>query len=145
MTKRDRIETVLRVRRVEERQAAADLARAAAVVHDAEAQLGAVRSRYEAGTVLDLVDDLVPARLRDRTIRTAQAEAIQRGRERVRDAVSTMTAKREILLARSQATRAMERLDERLAIEEEAEARRAEVRELDERATTAAGLRARNS
>ena len=130
---RDRVATVLRVRRVQEMQAAGEMARAAAAAAEAELALTGVRRRYDDHRSLDAVDALVPDRLRDRDTRVLQARAIQRSRQRVQEAVAAVDARRLDLQVRSQAVRAMERLDERLAVEAEAEARRIEIRELDER------------
>lgn len=133
--KRDRIATVLRVRRAQELQAAGELSRATMASREAERVLAALRDHYDRHRDLDHLDALVPDRLRDHEVRAAQARAIQRGRLQVREAMRTLDLRRTELLARSQAVRAMERLDDRAREDEEAERRRQETRELDERAT----------
>ncbi len=135
--KRTRIATVLRVRRVQELRAAGDLSRAGAAAREAERVLGALHDHYEHHRDLDQADALVPDRLRDHEVRELQARAIQRGRARVRDAIDAVDQARSELVVRTQAVRAMERLDERARDEHEAERRRDEVRELDERSTSA--------
>ncbi len=142
MSSQDRIRTVLRVRRIQELQAAGELARTSAAARAVEEQLVDLRRRYDDERHRDAGDDLVPARLRERTTRELQADAIRRGRDRVRDALSRVDDARLVLQVRSQAVRAMERLDERLAEEAAAELRRAEVRELDERGAALAWRRA---
>lgn len=139
MSRRDRISTVLRVRRVQQLQAAGDLAVATAAAREADRCLGVLQRHYEQHRSVDHRDDLVPERSRDHELRVLQASAIQRGRARVKDAVTTMEDRRRLLQVRSQAVRAMERLDERIAAEDEAERRRAEVRELDERGLQRSG------
>lgn len=136
--KRDRITTVLRVRRAQELQAAGELSRATAAAREAERVLGALRDRYDDHRALDRIDAPVPDRLRDHEVRALQSRAIQRGRVQVRDAVAGVDLRRAELLARTQAVRAMERLAERARDEDDAERRRLEVREQDERAGTRA-------
>lgn len=139
MSRRDRISTVLRVRRVQQLQAAGDLAVATAAAREADRCLGMLQRHYDQHRSLDHRDDPVPERSRDHQQRVLQASAIQRGRARVKEAVGTMEERRRLLQVRSQAVRAMERLDERIAAEDEIERRRAEVRELDERALLTSG------
>lgn len=136
--KRDRIATVLRVRRAQELQAAGELSRATAAAREAERVLGALRDRYDEHRALDQLDAPVPDRLRDHQVRVLQSRAVQRGRTQVRSSVADVDLRRTELLARTQAVRAMERLAERARDEEEAERRRQEVREQDERAATRA-------
>lgn len=143
-SKGDRIATVLRIRRAQELQAAGELSRATAAAREAERVLGALHDRYDAHRDLDDVDALVPDRLRDRERRGLQARAIQRGRAQVREAVGTVDLRRTELLARTQAVRAMERLAERARDDADAERRRQEVREQDER-TAAQAARARQA
>lgn len=138
--KRDRIGTVLRVRRVQELQAAGEMARVTMALRESERVLSDLHIRYDARRVLDGQDGLVPERLGDRTLRVLDAEAIQRGRENVRSAVALVESRRNELLERTRAVKAMERLDERLAEEELVELRRQEVRELDERGRPAASI-----
>ena len=102
----DRIATVLRVRRAQEAEAAGGLARAGAAAREAERVLGALMDHYEQHRALDLQDDAVDERLRDRQVRMLQAAAIQRGRARVRDALASMDHERRLLQVRSQAVRA---------------------------------------
>ncbi len=138
MTSRDRVSTVLRVRRVQEQQAAGELARATAAAREAERSLEAIHRHYERHRDLDRHDDLVPERLRSREVRALQAQAIQRGRAQVRAALAHAEEQRADLQLRSQAVKAMERLDERLGSAERAEDLRAERREVDDRTTTLA-------
>jgi len=135
-TRADRIATVLRVRRAQEAEAAGGLGRAGAAVREAERVLGALHDHYERHRELDVRDDAVPDRLRDRERRVLQAAAIQRGRARVRDAVVAVDEHRALLQVRSQAVRAMERLEARVREEDDVERDRAERRDLDEVATT---------
>lgn len=136
--KRDRIATVLRVRRAQELEAAGGLARAGAAAREAERVLGALHAHYDRHRDLDGADALVPDRLRDHEVRNLHARAVQRGRQRLRDATGEVDLRRIELLARSQAVRAMERFDERARDEEEAERRRREIRDMDEQASTRA-------
>lgn len=139
MSRRDRISTVLRVRRVQQLQAAGELAVATAAAREADRCLGMLQRHYDQHRSVDHRDDPVPERSRDHQQRVLQASAIQRGRARVKEAVGTMEERRRLLQVRSQAVRAMERLDERIATEDEIDRRRAEVRELDERALLTSG------
>lgn len=135
MSRSDRVATVLRVRRAQEAEAAGGLARAGAAAREAERVLGALMAHYDRHRELDLRDDAVPERLRDREVRMLHAQAIQRGRVRVREALASVDQQRSMLQVRSQAVRAMERLDARIREEEEAERARSERRDLDEVAT----------
>lgn len=130
--KRTRVATVLRVRRVQEMQAAGELARATKAASESERRLDAVAERYDAARDVDARSGSVPERVPDRDRRVLQASAIQRGREQLRTALAHVEDRRVDLLARKAAVTAMERLDERLALEEDAETRREERRELDE-------------
>lgn len=132
MTSRARIASVLRVRRVQELQAAGAMAKAGAASTEAERVLGALHRHYDQHRDLDRVDAAVPDRLRDHEVRTMHARAIQHGRERVKEAVAALDLAQREFQVRSQAVRAIERLDERLAEEEALEADRAERRELDD-------------
>lgn len=138
MSNRDRIATVLRVRRVQELQAAGELAGATAAAREAERALGAIQRHYDRHRDLDGLDDVVPESLRIRERRDQQAAAIRRGREQVRAALARVDERRADLQLRSQAVKAMERLDERLAGEARAETERAERREVDDRSSTLA-------
>jgi flagellar biosynthesis chaperone FliJ len=133
--RQDRIATVLRVRRAQEADAASGLARAGLAAREAERVLGALHQHYDRHRDLDAADAPVPDRLRDRERRLFQAQAIQAGRARVRDALAAVEEHQRLLQARTQAVRAMERLDERLRAEQDALTRLAERRELDERAS----------
>lgn len=133
--KRTRLATVLRVRKVQELQAAGDLARAVNAAREADRVLGALHARYDAHRDLDRGDALVPDRLRDRERRVLHAQAIQAGRRQLQDAQAVADRRRIELMARTQAVRAMERLDERARVEEDAEHLRHDVREADDRAT----------
>ena len=136
MTSRhDRIATVLRVRRAQEAEAAGGLARAGAAAREAERVLGALMDHYDQHRDLDLRDDAVPDRLRDREVRMLHAQAIQRGRVRVQAALATVDQQRTMLQVRSQAVRAMERLEGRIEEEEVVEQLRRERRDQDEVAT----------
>ncbi len=132
----DRIGTVLRVRRIQEAQAAGETARAAQTAAETERVLGSLRQHYDRHRELDHSAGQVPDRLGDRLRREQQAQAIQRGRERVQAAVADLEARRRDLVVRTQAVRAMERLDERLRAERSAELARIERRDLDELALT---------
>lgn len=132
----DRIATVLRVRRAQEAQAAGELARAGAAAREAERVLGSLMQHYERHRDLDLRDAAVPERLRDREVRMLHAQAIQRGRAMVRDALASMEQQRMLLQVRSQAVRAMERLEARAVEEAEVERQRRERRDQDEVATS---------
>ncbi len=139
--KRQRMATVLRVRRVQELQAAGDLARSRAAAQESERVLGALDRHYDGHRAIDHEDGPVATRLRDHQTRYLQAEAIQRARHRVAEAVEAMESRRTDLVVRTMAVRAMERLDERLADEEIIELRRVEIRDQDERrGVTAIGV-----
>jgi flagellar export protein FliJ len=135
MSREERVATVLRVRRAQEAEAAGGLARAGAAAREAERVLGALMAHYDRHRELDRRDDAVPERLRDREVRMLHAQAIQRGRARVREALATVDQQRSMLQVRSQAVRAMERLEARIREEEDAERLRRERRDLDEVAT----------
>lgn len=135
--KRDRIGTVLRVRRVQELEAAGGLARAGAAAREAERVLSALHAHYDQQRDVDVRDGCVPDRVRDHQVRSLQAQSIQRARAQVRSNLEAVEEHRRLLMARTQAVRAMERLDERARTEEEAERLRQERRELDEQATRA--------
>ncbi len=133
MTDRNRIDVVLRVRRVQELQAAGDLAATRAEVQAAEMRLTDARDRYDANRDLDEMRDLVPASVADRQVRELHAQTIQRARLHVKELLAKMEARQIVLTERTQAVKGLERLDERLAVDEETERRRAEIREMDER------------
>lgn len=137
MTDRNRIDVVLRVRRVQELQAAGDLAAARLEAEAAGARLGEARDRYDANRDLDDMRALVPASLADRQVRELHARTIQRARLHVKELLAKIEERQIVLTERTQAVKGLERLDERLAIDEETERRRAETRELDERRLTA--------
>lgn len=130
--KRARVATVLRVRRVQELQAAGEFAKATQEAATVEASLRDADHRYQSGRDVDRRSGAVTERVPDRDARVLQATAIQRGRDQLRAALAHVEERRLDLLARKAAVTAMERLDERLADEEDAEARRVERRDLDE-------------
>ena len=132
--KRDRIGTVLRVRRAQEAQAAGELSRASLAAREAERTLSALYQHYEHHRDVDTQDASVPDRIRDHELRSMHARAIQRGRTQVREIGADVDLRRTALIARSQAVRAMERLDERVREEEAHERRRQETRDQDEAA-----------
>lgn len=136
--KRDRIGTVLRVRRVQELEAAGGLARAGAAAREAERVLGALHAHYDRHRSIDAEHGRVPQRVRDHEVRSLQAQSIQRARAQVQANLAAVEDHRRLLMARTQAVRAMERLDERARTEEEAERLRRERAELDEQATSRA-------
>lgn len=133
MTDRRRIDAVLRVRRVQELQAAGELAAARAEVRDAEDRLGSARDRYDTRRDLDSMQDLVPVAIANRQVRELHAQTIQHARQTVKELVAKMEQRRIVLTERTQAVKGLERLDERLAAEQDIEERRAETRELDDR------------
>lgn len=132
-TRRSRIETVLRVRRIQETMAASEYTKAAMAARQAELGLGVSMRRYDASRALDAASGSVEAVLRGRETRVFQAQAIQLGRDQVQHTVETMEARRADLRIRTQAVRAMERLEERLREEDEDERDRIEQREIDDR------------
>lgn len=133
MTSRSRIDAVLRVRRVQELQAAGDLASARAEVRRAENRLENARDHYDANRDRDQMRDLVPTAVADRYVRELHALTIQQARLTVKELVAKMDERRVVLSERTQAVKGLERLDERLAVDEETERRRAETREIDDR------------
>lgn len=133
MTSRSRIDAVLRVRRVQELQAAGELASARADVRRAEGRLEDARDHYDAHRDRDDMRDLVPTAVADRYVRELHALTIQQARLTVKELVAKMDERRVVLSERTQAVKGLERLDERLAVDQETERRRAETREIDDR------------
>lgn len=131
--RRKRIETVLRVRRIQETQAAGEFTKASLAARQAEVSLSTSMVRYNSNRTLDLRADTVDAVLRDRETRVFQAKAIQLARQQVRDTIDAMEEHRDDLRIRTQAVKAMERLDERLRDEEEEDRLDQEQREADDR------------
>lgn len=133
MTARSRIDVVLRVRRVQELQAAGVLAAARAEAERAQADLDAARDRYDVHRHRDHLDAVVSIAVAERQVRELHARTIQQARLTVKEMVAKMEQRRAELQERSQAVKGLERLDERLAEEEQAENLRLEARELDSR------------
>lgn len=127
-----RIQAVLRVRRIQEQQAAAEMARAQVAVRQANAALAALHDEYRAHNQLDAAGGEVPSVLDSTATRSRQAESVRRGRRAVNRAIVDVEERRIILTERSKAVKGLEKLEERLADETLIEVRRAEVRDQDE-------------
>lgn len=133
MTDRSRIDAVLRVRRVQELQAAGELASARNELQAAEHALDAARDHYAERRGLDLRGGMVPDVRADRQTRELHARRIQMARISVRQLVDRVEERRVALTERTRAVKGLERLDERLAEQERVEELRAEVKEADDR------------
>jgi len=126
-----RLDAVLRVRRIEEDRAAADLAVANRALAEAEAELDRRLAHYQA---LTTSEGVVPneAFVAERAMRDFAAMAVvSAGAARI-SAEAEVERTRERWSAAAMRVRALERLDERRREEHELEVRRDEVVTLDE-------------
>jgi flagellar FliJ protein len=128
---RFRLDAVVRVRRIEEDRAAADLAAANRAVHEAEAELDRRLEHYRAiegaGTAISSESFLA-----ERTRRSHAADGVVLAGAAKIAAEDEAERLREVWSAAAMRVRALERLDERRRDEHELDVRREEVVTLDE-------------
>jgi flagellar FliJ protein len=128
---RFRLDAVLRVRRIEEGRAAADLAAANRAVHEAEAELDRRLEHYSA---LESAGDAISSTsfLADRAHRSHAADGVVLAGAAKIAAELEAEKMRDIWSAAAMRVRALERLDERRREEHDLDVRRDEVVTLDE-------------
>lgn len=130
----ERVDTLLRVRRIQQQQAAMGLADRLAEVAHAQARLEAARDEYRSHDHLDRPDTATPTAgvLVDRARRARHAAAIPRRKQELAASEAALEAQRAEIAERTGAVRGIERLGDRLRDSENDELLRRERVEIDE-------------
>lgn len=109
--RRERIKAVLKVRELQEQQAAMEVARAVQAARGAEAHLSSLLQRYDAEVGLDLFTGDADVALRRRQQREFHAGAIVHGKDALRAANLEVERQQVLLVEKSKAVRGLEKLD----------------------------------
>ncbi|MEM9711743.1 MAG: flagellar FliJ family protein [Actinomycetota bacterium] len=132
MARRDPLRTVLRLRRIREQQAEADVAEHRQKVEEARANLAERRARIEAERSVELVA-MEAARMRALQLSGLRSvELVEQARDEVRRAVDELDASTRRWSEASAGRKTAERLSERRRTDAAAVAMRASHKSLDE-------------